>query len=90
MQDIDYNNHVNHPVYIQWALETAPEAILRTMAPVSIEVAGSRTELGRYLDGMARLPHFWLVKHLSVKAVDTQDARSPIRASIAAQAYFPN
>jgi medium-chain acyl-[acyl-carrier-protein] hydrolase len=39
MQDIDYNNHVNHPVYIRWALETAPEALLRTMAPVSIEVA---------------------------------------------------
>ena len=39
MQDIDFNNHVNHPVYIQWALETAPETVLRTLAPVEIEVA---------------------------------------------------
>ena len=39
MQDIDFNNHVNHPVYIQWALETAPEPVLRAMAPASIEVA---------------------------------------------------
>jgi medium-chain acyl-[acyl-carrier-protein] hydrolase len=39
MQDIDFNNHVNHPVYIQWALETAPESVLRTLAPVEIEVA---------------------------------------------------
>jgi acyl-ACP thioesterase len=39
MQDIDFNNHVNHPVYIQWALETAPEPVLRTLAPAEIEVA---------------------------------------------------
>ena len=39
MQDIDFNNHVNHPVYIQWALETAPEPVLRAMAPAAIEVA---------------------------------------------------
>jgi acyl-ACP thioesterase len=39
MQDIDFNNHVNHPVYVQWALETAPESVLRTLAPVEIEVA---------------------------------------------------
>jgi medium-chain acyl-[acyl-carrier-protein] hydrolase len=39
MQHIDFNNHVNHPVYIQWALETAPESVLRTLAPVEIEVA---------------------------------------------------
>ena len=39
MQDIDFNNHVNHPVYIQWALETAPEPVLRSMAPAAIEVA---------------------------------------------------
>jgi medium-chain acyl-[acyl-carrier-protein] hydrolase len=39
MQDIDFNNHVNHPVYIQWALETLPEDFLRTHAPREIEVA---------------------------------------------------
>jgi len=39
MQDIDFNNHVNHPVYIQWALETAPEPVLRTLTPAAIEVA---------------------------------------------------
>jgi len=39
LQDIDFNNHVNHAVYIQWALETPPEAILRTARPVDIEVA---------------------------------------------------
>jgi medium-chain acyl-[acyl-carrier-protein] hydrolase len=39
MQDIDFNNHVNHPIYIQWALEAAPESVLRTLVPVEIEVA---------------------------------------------------
>ena len=39
MQDIDFNNHVNHAVYVQWALETPPENILRTARPVDIEVA---------------------------------------------------
>ena len=39
MQDIDFNNHVNHAVYIQWALETPPEAVLRTARPADIEVA---------------------------------------------------
>lgn len=39
MQDIDINNHVNHAVYIQWALETVPEDILRAARPTDIEVA---------------------------------------------------
>jgi medium-chain acyl-[acyl-carrier-protein] hydrolase len=39
MQDIDFNNHVNHAVYIQWALETVPEELLRTFRPTDIEVA---------------------------------------------------
>ena len=39
MQDIDFNNHVNHAVYIQWALETPPEKILRSARPMDIEVA---------------------------------------------------
>jgi medium-chain acyl-[acyl-carrier-protein] hydrolase len=39
MQDIDFNIHVNHASYILWALETAPEEILRTAVPSEIEVA---------------------------------------------------
>jgi len=39
MQDINFNNHVNHAVYIQWALETPPAGILRTARPVDIEAA---------------------------------------------------
>ena len=54
-----------------------------------IEIEGSRGEIGRYLSGMAGLPHFRFVKELRVKAVDARDARSAVRASIAASAYFP-
>ena len=36
------------------------------------------------------LPYFRYVKELRVKAIDTRDARSAVRASIAASAYFPN
>lgn len=57
--------------------------------PVAVEVEGSRAGLGRYLIGMAGLPHFRFVKELRVKAVDARDARSAVRASIAASAYFP-
>ena len=58
--------------------------------PVAVEVEGSRAGLGRYLSGLAGLPHFRFVKELRVKAVDARDARSAVRASIAASAYFPN
>jgi len=58
--------------------------------PVAVEVEGSRAGLGRYLGGLAGLPHFRFVKELRVKAVDPRDARSAVRASIAASAYFPN
>ena len=58
--------------------------------PVLVEVEGSRAGLGRYLGGLAGLPHFRFVKELRVKAVDPRDARSAVRASIAASAYFPN
>jgi hypothetical protein len=60
-----------------------------TELPVAVEVEGSRGELGRYLGGLAGLPHFRFVKELRVKAVDARDARSAVRASIAASAYFP-
>jgi len=39
MQDIDFNNHVNHASYILWALETPPEDVLRSSVPTEIEVA---------------------------------------------------
>jgi hypothetical protein len=55
-----------------------------------IEIEGSRGDLGRYLRGMVELPHFRYVKELRVKAVDPRDARSPVKASITALAYFPN
>lgn len=58
--------------------------------PVAVEVEGSRAGLGRYLGGLSGLPHFRFVKELRVKAVDPRDARSAVRASIAASAYFPN
>jgi acyl-ACP thioesterase len=38
-KDLDLNRHVNHAVYIQWALETVPPEILKTKRPVAIEVA---------------------------------------------------
>jgi len=57
--------------------------------PVAVEVECSRAGLGRYLGGMTGLPHFRFVKELRVKAVDAWDARSAVRASIAASAYFP-
>jgi type IV pilus assembly protein PilO len=56
--------------------------------PVPIEVTGSQADLGRYLRGMADLPHPWIVSKFSFKAVDPQDARSPVRASITAQTYL--
>jgi medium-chain acyl-[acyl-carrier-protein] hydrolase len=39
MQDIDFNNHVNYAVYIQWALETLPEDFLRSHILSGVEVS---------------------------------------------------
>ena len=58
--------------------------------PAAVEVAGSRAEIGRYLDGLTRLPHFWLVKKLTVKAVAPQDPRSALKAAVSAQTYYPD
>ena len=38
-KDLDLNRHVNHAIYIQWALETVPPEILKTKRPAEIEVA---------------------------------------------------
>jgi len=39
LRDLDLNEHVNHIVYAQWALEGVPLEILRTKRPRSIEVS---------------------------------------------------
>ncbi len=39
LHDLDLNDHVNHAVYVRWALETVPEATLRGSRPVEIEVS---------------------------------------------------
>lgn len=58
--------------------------------PVAVEVAGSRDEIGRYLDGLARLPHFWFVKKVTAKAANPQDPRSTLKATVSALAHYPN
>jgi medium-chain acyl-[acyl-carrier-protein] hydrolase len=39
LHDLDLNDHVNHAVYVRWALETVPEETLRACRPVDIEVS---------------------------------------------------
>ncbi|GAB4338875.1 MAG: thioesterase [Calditrichia bacterium] len=39
MADLDLNNHVNHTVYIQWALESVPQEMLRRGRVTELEVA---------------------------------------------------
>lgn len=41
--DLDMNRHVNNAVYVGWALETAPAAVIESCGPVDIEV-GFRAE----------------------------------------------
>lgn len=55
---------------------------------VSIEIEGGRAEIGRYLDGSARLPGCWFVKKLSARATSPQDSRSPLKASVWALVYY--
>lgn len=37
-EDLDFNRHVNNVVYIQWAVETAPEDVVMDLRPTQIEV----------------------------------------------------
>lgn len=37
MSDLDWNRHVNHVVYIAWALETAPSGFLEKHRPAEVE-----------------------------------------------------
>ncbi|MCK5075260.1 MAG: hypothetical protein KAR38_02740 [Calditrichia bacterium] len=39
MQNIDVNKHVNNVVYIEWAIETIPENILKITQPTDIEIS---------------------------------------------------
>lgn len=38
MADLDWNNHVNHVIYVSWALETNPAGFLEAHRPAEIEV----------------------------------------------------
>ena len=38
MGDLDWNRHVNHVVYIEWAVESAPADVISASLPVEIEV----------------------------------------------------
>jgi medium-chain acyl-[acyl-carrier-protein] hydrolase len=38
MGDLDWNRHVNHVVYIEWAVESAPVEVIGESLPVEIEV----------------------------------------------------
>ncbi len=37
--DLDLNRHVNHTVYVEWALETVPDDVLKNLYPCEIEAA---------------------------------------------------
>jgi hypothetical protein len=56
--------------------------------PVTIEVSGERSELGRYLRSLAGSASLWVVDRFSFKAVSADDARAPVRASITAKMYL--
>jgi acyl-ACP thioesterase len=38
LSDLDWNKHVNHVVYVEWALESAPAAVLERQEPAEIEI----------------------------------------------------
>jgi medium-chain acyl-[acyl-carrier-protein] hydrolase len=37
-RDLDWNRHVNHVIYVEWAAETVPRDILENFLPAEIEV----------------------------------------------------
>lgn len=67
-----------------------PEALgeLTHSVAVAVDVTGDRTALARYLDAWAGLPGLWTIDKLSLRAASPDDARSPVRVSIAARTYF--
>jgi medium-chain acyl-[acyl-carrier-protein] hydrolase len=38
MSDLDWNRHANHVVYLSWALETTPAALLEKHRPAEVEI----------------------------------------------------
>jgi Tfp pilus assembly protein PilO len=56
--------------------------------PISIEATGSRQSLRRFFDTIVELPRLWLIRKFTFTAVSSEDADSPVRASITAQTYF--
>jgi len=61
LRDLDMNLHVNHIVYVQWALETVPLDLLRAGSPLDVEVGyhaearlGDRIVASIAKDGTAR------------------------------------
>ncbi len=38
LSDLDINGHANSASYFDWVLETAPEPVLQTMVPASVEI----------------------------------------------------
>ena len=59
-----------------------------TAMPVTIELSGDVSAVGRFLEEMSALPELWVVDRFSLRAVSPDDRRSPVRASITARAYF--
>jgi len=38
MADLDWNRHVNHVVYIEWAVEAVPPEVITSCVPIEIEI----------------------------------------------------
>ena len=57
-RDLDLNRHVNHAVYLDWALEPAPPELLRAGLPRDIEIAYLAEALpgDRVVSALAPLP----------------------------------
>jgi acyl-CoA thioesterase FadM len=56
LRDLDMNRHVNHAVYVQWALEAVPFGLLEGGPPAAIEIAYlAEARLGDRIDSTAAL-----------------------------------
>lgn len=56
LRDLDMNRHVNHAVYLQWALEAVPLELLESGPPAGIEIAFlAEARLGDRIDSAAAL-----------------------------------
>jgi medium-chain acyl-[acyl-carrier-protein] hydrolase len=57
MGDLDQNRHVNHTVYLEWAIEAIPTDVLQTCLPAEIHIAyrGEAVYGGRILSRSAAI-----------------------------------